>query len=740
MKLHKAFFRAVSTLFLTFALAGAQETATADSEKDTSQTEKLPVYQMDELVVTANRYERAAFEVPYSISVLPGESFQRAGVFAIIGLMRGLAGVDISDAGPFRARPVIRGLAGSRILVLVDGQRLNDTRENTFSGAELSLVSSNTVQQVEVLRGSNSVLFGSNAMAGVVNILTQKPPFPAGQWKLSGDFSTRYSTNDQQRFGRLGLNLANHRWRVRAGAEYRRANNYHAPGSGIFDWGREVANSNLKRSVGLDLAGDYQLSEKHSLSLAAQSSLNAGIGFPETPSSTFPVEIFFPYHDRSKVALTYEGKRLSPKRASFKASVYGQKNKKDLRTVFSASFPNIPIPGSTLRINDTSHTYTTVLTVGTNLQQVLNLAGNQTLTYGLDYYREMIDGFTRAFSHSSSLVFQTDRITQSAAVPENHMDAFGLYAQNDLRPIEQLSFQLGTRFDWYRQAAEKTEGYNDVRTGQPLEPKTDVLTALSGSAGFQYKLVEGVRFGGNVGSGFRVPNLVEKFFSGSQDQQIITSNLDLEAEKNVSVDAGFKFRLARFSGSVTAFLNQLRDFIELRATGDSVTVRGRRQAMWHYENVSRVRFTGVEAEFETRLPKGFSGFVNAAYQSGDNLSVHRAIYMAPAKIVVGLGWKEPGGRFETEISNRYVFEQKRVDPDPSALLQRPTPSFNIVNFRAGYSFSAPFEALDGRVWTLTANINNLTNQTYREPLNAASPFNPILEPGKNFIIGLSTKF
>ena len=197
MKLHKTVFRAVSILFLTFASAGAQETASEVAAKDTSQAKGLPVYQMDELVVTANRYERAAFEVPYSVSVLPGEKFRRAGAFTITGLMRGLAGVDVSDAGPFRTRPVVRGLAGSRVLVLVDGQRLNDTRENTFSGAELSLISPGTVQQVEVLRGSNSVLFGSNAMAAVVNILTQKPvSLPAGLWKLSGDFTSRYSTND----------------------------------------------------------------------------------------------------------------------------------------------------------------------------------------------------------------------------------------------------------------------------------------------------------------------------------------------------------------------------------------------------------------------------------------------------------------------------------------------------------------------------------------------------------------
>lgn len=719
-----------SSLFLLSSVPARGENAALPAKGDESNSPdsaRMPVYQLDGIVVTANRYEKSAFAVPYAMSILSADKFQQAGAPIIADLLRNLAGVDVTDAGPFRTRPIIRGLAGSRILVLVDGQRMNDTRENTFSGAELSQVSPGQVERVEVLRGSNSVLYGSNAMGGIINILTRQPSARRGPLAVSGSLVNRYSTTDQQPYSRLNLNLANHRWRLAGGAEYRRANNYHAPGRSVFGRGREIQNSNLRRSVGLDFAGSYRLADRHTLALEAQSMLNSEIGFPETPNPTFPVGIFFPYHDRSKIALTYEGKKITPRLASIRATLYGQKNKKDLRT--NISLPNVPFPGAALY--DTSHTYTTVLTVGANLQQIYTLSGKQTFSWGADYYREMTDGLTRDFTHITSPFFSSNTMKQSASVPENHLDALGLYLQDDVQPFERFSGHLGARFDWYRQVTDYTDGYNDIATGRPIAPQKKNQSALSGSAGVQYQVIPEVRLSGNVGTAFRIPNLVEKFFSGTQDQQLVIPNPDLDPEKNISADLGVKFRFDRFSGSVTAFHNQLRDFIELRATGDSVTKSGRRQAVWHYENISKVRFQGVEAELEAKLPRGFFSYGNASYQRGDNLSTDRALYVAPAKVVLGLGWKAPQGQFEAEVNDRLILDQKRVDPDPSAVFQLPTPGFDLLSLQTSYTW---------RWWTFNFNIHNLTNRKYSEPLNAASPFNPITEPGRNFIFGLTTRF
>ena len=108
-------------LLLSVVPVWAQEGNSESAKVDSVGADGLPIYQMDELIVTANRYERAAFEVPYSVSVFSEQKVWSAGAFTLSGAMKGLSGVDISDAGPFRTRPVVRGLAGSQVLVLVDG-------------------------------------------------------------------------------------------------------------------------------------------------------------------------------------------------------------------------------------------------------------------------------------------------------------------------------------------------------------------------------------------------------------------------------------------------------------------------------------------------------------------------------------------------------------------------------------------------------------------------------------------
>ncbi len=91
-------------------------------------------------------------------------------------LFKMIPGVEIQGEGPFRGIPVIRGLSSNRVLILVDGQRLNNARESTsFAGIQPALVNLAEVERIEVLRGPASVQYGSDAIGGVVNIITRQP-------------------------------------------------------------------------------------------------------------------------------------------------------------------------------------------------------------------------------------------------------------------------------------------------------------------------------------------------------------------------------------------------------------------------------------------------------------------------------------------------------------------------------------------------------------------------------------
>ena len=94
---------------------------------------------LDQTVITASRYEKEAYKVSQPITAAGRDEIQAKGHTLVSDVIRNFPGVDMNDAGPFRARPVIRGLFGTRVLVLVDGERLNDQRDiSSFAGVSMS--------------------------------------------------------------------------------------------------------------------------------------------------------------------------------------------------------------------------------------------------------------------------------------------------------------------------------------------------------------------------------------------------------------------------------------------------------------------------------------------------------------------------------------------------------------------------------------------------------------------------
>ena len=138
------------------------------------QIELQPAGLHEGIVVTAARQETDTSRLPLPTALV---SDRRLGEYMPTNLAQALTevpGVTWRGAGPFRSRPVIRGLDSNRILVLVDGERLNNNRTSTGQGGiETSLVDVSNIQQVEVVRGPGSVLYGSDAFGGVVNIRTR---------------------------------------------------------------------------------------------------------------------------------------------------------------------------------------------------------------------------------------------------------------------------------------------------------------------------------------------------------------------------------------------------------------------------------------------------------------------------------------------------------------------------------------------------------------------------------------
>ena len=185
------FQRAIAALVLipTAALSQAQPTTSADSARAAASRPAV----LEAVTVTATRTATAVRNVAASVLVIDSLRIRSQLGNGVADLLRSEPGVDVVGTGVNQARPAIRGQRGQRILLLQDGMRLNNSRRQQDFGEITSLVDANELARVEVVRGPASVLYGTDAIGGVVNLITRAPNL-GGPTRMSGRMGYQYGS------------------------------------------------------------------------------------------------------------------------------------------------------------------------------------------------------------------------------------------------------------------------------------------------------------------------------------------------------------------------------------------------------------------------------------------------------------------------------------------------------------------------------------------------------------------
>ncbi|MEZ5421366.1 MAG: TonB-dependent receptor, partial [Vicinamibacterales bacterium] len=171
--------------------------------------------------VTAARAEREIRQIPLHIDTMGAAELVQANPLSAGDALAMAPNVTQVGNGPFGVRPRLRGLDSTRMLVLVDGERLNTARQATDrTGAEVGLIPMESISRIEVVNGAGTLLYGSDALAGTVNIVTNEPTFsPSTQWIYGA--SGYYRSNEDGRRGSVTIGTTAPRYavRIQAGAE-----------------------------------------------------------------------------------------------------------------------------------------------------------------------------------------------------------------------------------------------------------------------------------------------------------------------------------------------------------------------------------------------------------------------------------------------------------------------------------------------------------------------------------------
>ena len=710
-----------SCLLAAFAaapvLAAAQQSG-ADSGRVRDTVALSPI------VVTATRSLKEVFLTPAPVNVFDRSDIRVRAPNTLTDLFRGQTGLDVSGVGLSQVRPVIRGQLGQRILLLADGQRLNNSRRQQDFGEIPGLLDVSTIARVEVVRGPASVLYGSDAIGGVINVITRTPDLPG----LHGEVGARYSSADAQRRVFATADGRSGRWGFLLGGAARRADDYKGPGG---DYGniRLAGATPVRDSRGRDWSADAYLG----YTLGAGREVfaryeryrgdTAGFGLVD-PAAYSPgdptIRILYPWQVFSKLSTGVRASALAlPFADRAEATVYRQENDRSLG--FGISIPTGP--GSMIDIDQTNRT--DLVTYGFRGELSKMIAARVALTYGLDYFHDRsrnTDSSITTFVNMGPIPPSTSTTPQ---VPNATYHSTGVFAQSDWRVVPRLSLLVGARYQHVNAATRSTPGL----TG-PLQRSTDQTVVGAGSA--VVRVGQAVSLIGTVGRAFRSPNLVERFFNGPTPEGFgyQSANPSLKPETSLNIDLGVRVRTARASAEAFVFQNNIRNGIRIAPTGDSV----QGQPEFQNVNVEKLQFRGIEFSGRLGLAAGFALGTNATWIDSKNvLDPNAPIGNSYSSSYRGtIRYDHPRDRLYAEYELRGNGNRTDVLPATNPV-GATLPGFLVQSVRAGLLVARRGQQSQ---W-LGVGITNLSNVLYAEFTNV-SFFRP--EPGRSVYITYNVTF
>lgn len=685
-----------------------------------------------EVTVTATRTKKDTFEIPKPVSVINIRKIQEKAPNNVTELLTDLPGVDVNGVGANQGRPIIRGLRGQRILLLEDGIRMNNSRRQQDFGEIPGLVDISAVERVEVVRGPASVLYGSDAIGGVVNIITRLPQYGLEGSEIHGNIGYRYSSADEQNKAAANVNGHIGRLAFMFGGNYRKAGDYKAPAGtfGQIELTRDatVVDTGVK-DHGYNFQLTYNLSKENQISFKYNyyNAENTGFGLiePELYNPGDPrIQIRYPFQEVQKYTFKYENRQLKFLLADhISFTGYHRANERELNMNIFVPF-NIPsLPGA--GVKQDSENYTDIKTVGFRLELNKGMK-NHVITYGADLF---VDNTENTDSNTTQMVGfgpprpMTDTTPQ---VPNARYRSLGAFIQDDISLFSRASLILGVRYQNVNARTKDTPGLE----GGPTVDSTD--QTVVGAANLIYGVTDHLRLVFSVGRGFRSPNLIERFFNGTtpEGSGFQSRNTELEAETSLNFDIGFKYRRKRVYLETTFFNNVVYDGIRLSRTGNEVF------GLPEYQNVNvdKLRARGIEMLGKLYFKWGLSLMANFTYMKSKDLGNPETPYVDTysSKFNFNARYDHPKKRFWLAYHLRVNGEQKDVllENNPIGDI---IPGFTVHSLSAGITLfkNSAFPQQLGII------ISNLTNELYSEFSNA-SFFRPA--PRRQIILTWSTRF
>lgn len=556
--------------------------------------ENLQEFSLDTMVVTATRTAITVKETPSTVEIVDSKKLEQTQAKTLHDALKGALGVNVFNDFQGRSNVSIRGSESRHVLIMVDGKRLGgEAAYNSANAWDVDRIRMEDVERVEIIRGPAGALYGSDAMGGVINVITKTPD------KTTADINYEYGWYEDGKGAGYKGNLylqgaeGNYSYKINAGLNKNRP--YMDPkgsGDSMNFYGKQQPVSlsvGYKFDNGNKLSVDFsKIKEDNQKSSTSRTVMMPGKVWQDK------VQTIYNDNKRTDYAITYKG---SDDKQDWMFRAYKSVFDKHYMNQNNTRMTMMGKPGAWKLQNPKIDTVKRTLSVIEG-KDTFNLSDKNKLTAGFEYRKDQSEG-TRLKKPNTSLADGNAHDAYDKAA----INYLAAYVQDEFRPDDKWLIIPSVRFDHSDQFSNK----------------------LTSNLAATYNAADDVRIKAVVGQGYKTPTVNDLYIfwemyaaNPGGKGQFYVGNPDLKPEKSLSYELSVEKDWGdRSTVHLGVFRNEVKDLISTYWTGKLTDddpdlypgVKG--DMIMAYENIPEATLQGVELYGSHRLGKNI--YLNAGY-------------------------------------------------------------------------------------------------------------------------------
>lgn len=667
-------------------------------------------YKAQDVVVTASRVEQQLADVNMSVSVITSEDIaEMSGAKTIADLLESkVPGIQVkNDGGQGIDRIKIRGEDAFRTLVMIDGQRISE--QKSMSGVPL-LIDPSQVERIEVIRGPASVLYGSDAIGGAINIITKKGGEDSFGATVSAGLDT--SSNGKELSGSI-FGSANG-WKYRFGGAIRDADDIDTPAGEMphTEFNSKAANAFLSYDI------DPNKTVGISLSHFDLDFMSGAVSYaPED----FYVDV--PEWKRTRGAIFGEFKNLTENLARLRIDISQERNTKLMENHVNPSTDTSKAPS----IN--SYADNTLDTSSLNAQTDWIIGDNHYLITGYEFSYDDLDALSETYLDLSSILpIMSQPVLSKDQSFSGYQMRHSVFANMESTLFEDWVFNYGVRYTWVKNDMDVNTPYSlsmpgiiGVPEGKFHYDNHDSKAVFN--FGTTYKGFRNLTLRANWSQGYRTPLLQELFIDTSMGGELTYANPDLKPETSDNFEIGARYTNGILTVDGSIFYSKADDYITTIAISDGIN---------KYTNMGEAETLGLELDTSVKL---------GDFEPYTVLTLMRREYKENGIKSTKSGTPKVMARYGVRYQNEYDSALFRFDA--YAVSQSKTEQWNFtedkLNEDGSFSGFTTFNLTGGvsfgpkQAYSVDVGLYNITNKLYQTS-------DAIYEPGRYFAMKVNASF